>query len=107
MAAQAGRGSWRLSPRRSGDKLLRLPTEQGSDSDPRQSEEGSSVGPPASASDSDREALIDEAVALFSSRYGRAISAEEARQMVERLTSFFSLLVEWDQTKREGLDRAA
>ena len=96
-----------MSRARSGDKLLRLPIGEGSESDPRRSEEGSNAEPLASASDTEREALIDEAIALFSSRYGRAISAEEARQMVERLTAFFSLLVEWDRTKREGLDRAA
>jgi len=27
--------------------------------------------------------------------------------MVERLTAFFGLLLEWDRTKREGLERAA
>lgn len=96
-----------MSPRHSGDKLLRLPTGEGSESDPRQSEEGSSVGPPAPGSDSEREALVSEAIALFSSRYGRAIRNEEARQMVERLTAVFSLLVKWDRTKREGLERAA
>jgi len=96
-----------LSPRRSGDKLLRLPTGEGSESDPRQAEEGSNVGPPAADSDSEREALISEAIALFSARYGRAVSAEESRQMVERLTAFFGLLLEWDRTKREGLERAA
>ena len=96
-----------MSPRRSGDKLLRLPIGEGSESDPRQSNEGSSLGPPAYDSDSERESLIDEAIALFSSRYGRAVSAEEARQMVERLTAFFGLLADWDRTQREGLERAA
>ena len=44
----------------------------------------------------EREALIDEAVALFGPRYGRTIDREEARQMIERLTAFFGLLAEWE-----------
>lgn len=71
---------------------------------------GSSARPPYSASDPEREALIDDAIALFGPRYQRAISREEARQMMERLTAFFSLLASWDRRQRAELvenDRAA
>ena len=148
----AGPRSRRLSRHRP-ERLIRLPSGEGSESGPRRSQEGSSVGPlpiipaqrqrpdddrggraatssgkgvrvgPPSTngspvglsarplpSDPEREALIDDAIALFSPRYGRAISREEARQMMERLTAFFSLLASWDRRRRGGLeenDRAA
>ena len=73
-----------------------------------ESRQGLSAQPPAS--DPEREALIDDAIALFGPRYQRAISREEARQMMERLTAFFSLLASWDRRRRGGLeenDRAA
>jgi hypothetical protein len=69
-----------------------------------------SARPPSSASDPEREALIDEAIALFAPRYRRAITREEARQMMERLTAFFNLLASWDGRRRGELvenDRAA
>jgi hypothetical protein len=71
---------------------------------------GLSVRPSYSASDPEHEALIDEAIALFGPRYQRAITREEARQMMERLTAFFSLLASWDRRQRGELvenDRAA
>gem|GEM_PF-6359814 len=40
--------------------------------------------------------LIDEWVALFSRKYGRTVSREEARQMTERLVTLFKLLMEWN-----------
>ena len=40
--------------------------------------------------------LIDEWVALFSRKYGRTVSREEARQMTERLVALFKLLMEWN-----------
>ena len=49
-----------------------------------------------------RDALIDEAIALFGPRYGRAIGREEARQMIERLTAFFELLAEWEHRVQAG-----
>ena len=61
---------------------------------------GLSAQPHSPAADPDHEALIDDAIALFSPRYGRAISREEARQMMERLTAFFSLLASWDRRQR-------
>jgi hypothetical protein len=82
--------------------VLRLPIGKGSESDPSRRNKGS---PSASTFDSDpeREALIEEAIGLFSPRYGRAITREEARQLVERLTAFFGLLATWDRCKRNEL----
>jgi hypothetical protein len=84
MASRAGRYSCRVS---------RLRNRKGPDS-----------GPPLHGSSSQRllgsdpehEALIDEWVALFSRKYGRTVSREEARQMTERLAALFKLLMEWN-----------
>lgn len=38
---------------------------------------------------------MDEAVSLFSRRYGRPFSREEAGQAMDRLIAFFALLYEW------------
>lgn len=82
---------------------VRPPTARGSGA-------GLSAQPPSPAADPEREALIDDAIALFGPRYRRVISREEARQMTERLTAFFSLLADWDRRQRGELvenDRAA
>ena len=105
-----------MSRQQCGDRLLRLPIGEGSQSAPCRTDEGSSVRPlpaapgaepeirvdartPSSTADLEREALIDEAIALFSSRYGRALTREEARQILERLTAFFGLLATWNRRK--------
>lgn len=62
---------------------------EGSDSDP---------GPNDQQVAEDK--LVDHAVQLFSSRYGRPVGREEARAMTRRLTAFFSILSEW-QSHRE------
>ena len=51
--------------------------------------------------DPDREALIDDAIALFGARYRRQVGREEARQLTVRLTAFFDVLAEWDRGVRE------
>jgi hypothetical protein len=50
----------------------------------------------------EREALIDEGIALLGPRYGRAVGREEARQMIERLTAFFNILAEWQDRAQAG-----
>jgi hypothetical protein len=67
--------------------VLRLPIGKGSESDPSRRNKGSSAR--TIDSGPEREALIEEAIGLFSPRYGRAITRVEARQMLERLTAFF------------------
>jgi len=59
-------------------------------------------GSESAPSCSEPEVLLDEAIALFGSRYRRTISREEARQMVVRLTAFFDLLAEWQSRAQDG-----
>ena len=75
-----------------------LQNRKGPESDPLS--QGSSARP-VFGSDPRHEALIDEAVALFSRRYGRMFSREEARQAMDRLTTFFELLDEWRSPGKE------
>lgn len=72
-----------------------LPPRDEPEFDPSPIDQGSSAQP-LFGSNPEHEALIDEAVALFSRYYERPISKEQARQMTERLTAFFKLLIEWD-----------
>jgi hypothetical protein len=37
---------------------------------------------------------------MFSRRYGRALTREEASQATDRLTAFFNLLAVWESQKR-------
>jgi len=83
MASAAGRYSCRVS---------RLRNRKGPESGALSL--GSSARP-LFGSTSEHEALIDEAVALFSRESERTISREEARQMTERLVAYFELLMEW------------
>ena len=39
---------------------------------------------------------------FLSKRYGRIVSAEEAREAGEYLAGFFRLVAEWDRKKRES-----
>lgn len=80
-----------------------LPPRDGPEFDPSPIGQRSSAQP-VFGSNPEHEALIDESVALFSRYYGRPISKEEARQMTERLTAFFKLLMEWDN-RTESLDK--
>jgi hypothetical protein len=41
--------------------------------------------------------LINRTVNLWQSRYGRDLSREDARQIVENVTGFFSVLNEWSR----------
>ena len=72
-----------------------LPPRDGPEFDPSPIDQGSRAQP-LFGSNPEHEALIDEAAASFSRYYARPISKEEARQMTERLTEFFKLLIEWD-----------
>ena len=88
------KGPKSASPRRAGSEL-----------DPRTHVRGSNAGPLPWASRPEREALVDEATALFSRRYGRSFNREEAGQAMDRLVAFFALLHEWKQRRvGEGSD---
>jgi hypothetical protein len=65
--------------------------------------QGSNVGSRSNTPNSDREGLVDEAVALFSRRYGRPVTRLEAGQAMDRLTAFFTLLAVWESQNRSEL----
>lgn len=51
--------------------------------------------------------LVEDARRVFQSRTDRTLTSEDARQILENLTGFFSILHEWDRTSavcqvREG-----
>lgn len=43
--------------------------------------------------------LIEQTISIFESRTGRVISKEEARQAVENISGFFSVLQEWAEAE--------
>ena len=47
------------------------------------------------ASDAANDNLIDRTIALWQSRLRRDVSREDARQIAENVTGFFSILREW------------
>ena len=69
--------------------------------------EGSDSDPHAIDQQVAEDELVDEAVQLFSSRYGRPVGREEARAMTRRLTAFFGILAEWRRERDRGDLRGA
>ena len=55
----------------------------------------SSVKPSNAANDN----LIDRTIETWRPRLDRDLSREDARQIVENITGFFSILAEWAQTE--------
>jgi hypothetical protein len=47
--------------------------------------------------------IIDETARFWSDRAKRAISQEDARQIVENITGFFSVLAEWEAAERQAI----
>jgi hypothetical protein len=45
--------------------------------------------------------LVEKARVIFCRRSGAEVSHEEARQMLENLTGFFTVLHEWDRDNRK------
>ncbi|RQW46083.1 hypothetical protein [Novosphingobium sp. LASN5T] len=41
--------------------------------------------------------LVEDARALFQERTDRTLTSEDARQMLENLVGFFSVLIEWNR----------
>ena len=58
--------------------------------------------PPAPASASAnphcdlRQTQVDDAIAFWEPLAGRRIGAEEGRQIIDSMTNFFKILIEWD-----------
>ncbi|MCO5059311.1 MAG: hypothetical protein M9905_15820 [Rhizobiaceae bacterium] len=44
--------------------------------------------------------LLDQTARLFEARMGRSLSQEDARQIIDNLGGFFSILAEWDRIDR-------
>jgi hypothetical protein len=61
---------------------------------------GSSVKPSKSANDG----LIDRTIELWQPRLRRDLSREDARQIVENVSSFFGILAEWSRAEGAGPD---
>jgi len=56
---------------------------------------GSSVKPSHAANDN----LIDRTRQVWQPRLGRDLSGEDARQIAENVTGFFSILAEWSRAE--------
>lgn len=113
-----------MSRRRRPARLLRLPSSEGSDADTCEKQtpesglgEGSSARPlPGQGSDCDPspkaadpdgqlEELLERTIAVWAPRYGRALSRDEAGQILDNLTAFFQLLIDWEAADH-GADRS-
>jgi hypothetical protein len=46
------------------------------------------------------EALLEQTARLFEARFGQPLSTEDARQIIDNLGGFFSILAEWDRIDR-------
>lgn len=44
-------------------------------------------------------AFLNKTISLFQSRYGKPLSQENAREIVENMTGFFKILAEWEKTE--------
>ena len=51
-----------------------------------------------------RQELTEHTIAVWQPRTSRRLSQEDARQITENLTGFFSVLAEW--SRQEGHDRS-
>ena len=58
----------------------------------------SSVKPSNAANDN----LIDRTIETWQPRFERGLSREDARQIVENVTGFFSILAEWSRAEPPG-----
>lgn len=45
--------------------------------------------------------LIDETLACWQPRSRRALTREDAREIIENISGFFSVLLEWDAAERQ------
>jgi hypothetical protein len=50
------------------------------------------------------ESMLENAVAFWQPRARRALTAEDARQIIENLRGFFEVLDEWERTERQATD---
>jgi hypothetical protein len=45
--------------------------------------------------------LIQDTIRFWEGRFGRQVTPEEAREMIENVVGYFSLLAEWDSAKKD------
>ena len=43
--------------------------------------------------------LLKSSQRFWSKKYGREISIEETKEIIDNITSFFEILLEWDENK--------
>ena len=48
------------------------------------------------------EELLDRTIAVWAPRYGRALSRDEAGQILGNLTAFFELLMDWEAAAHDA-----
>ena len=48
--------------------------------------------------------FLDETIKFWRSRMRRELSREDARQIVENFSGFFTVLIEWDTAQRSGCE---
>lgn len=58
------------------------------------------VGDDGARARSSTNALLDETIAIWQPRAPRRLTREDARQIIENMTGFFSVLREWDRAER-------
>jgi hypothetical protein len=46
--------------------------------------------------------LIDRTLRIWQPRLGRDLSSEDARQIAENVTAFFSILAEWSRAEKQS-----
>ena len=47
--------------------------------------------------------LLDETITFWQDRYGRSLSEEDGRQIIQTISEFFALLSEWDEQKNKKI----
>ena len=47
--------------------------------------------------------LVRHAVAFWEQRLGRTVTAEEAREMIENVVGYFTLLAKWDSAEKDAM----
>lgn len=50
--------------------------------------------------------LIEETKQFWQARYRKKLSDEDAREIIENMTRFFKILIEWDQKAKDQADRS-
>jgi hypothetical protein len=60
---------------------------------------------PGSTGDPESTALLDRTLAVWQPRTSRPLAAEDARQIIENVSGFFAVLLEWAAAERRDASR--